>query len=196
MELISKLRWVIVVVALLLLLVLTGWGLAAIARSLFADKSATGTSSEISSLELQNADVIRYTQEGPIVASSEHRSYTIEVTRNVVVMRLYSDYGKKIINEKSYLNSETAFENLLKGLESENVLARVPRTTEDDDNAEVGVCPEGRRYVVEVGNEVRRWITDCPEAKKTAGGNMPAIRRLFSKQIPEFRDIIKGTTLK
>lgn len=195
MELLSKLRWVIVVIALLLLLVLAGWGLSTIARNLFRGNTSQDTS-QINSIDVLSPDTLRYTQEGPIVANSDHRSYTIEVSRSVVIMRVYSDYGRKVIAEKSYQNSEVAYNNLLEALQSENVTARVSGTTEEDDTQEVGVCPEGRRYIVEVGDELRRWITDCEKAKKTAAGNMPAIRRLFSKQIPDFQQLIKGTGLR
>ncbi len=197
MEFISKLRWVIVVIALLLVLVLSGWGIAAIARNTFSggDDEQIATD-EITSLEDINIDTVRYTQEGPIVGSSDHRSYTIEVSRSVVIMRVYSDYGQKIISEKSYQNTEFAFDSLVEAIDSQSVLLRSPGTDADDDFAEIGVCPEGRRYIIEVGNEVRRWITDCPKSLKTAGGNMPAIRRLFSKQVPDFKALIKSTGLR
>jgi hypothetical protein len=199
MEFISKLRWVIVVVALLVVLILAGWGIAAIARNTFAGSGGDDTqltTDEVTSLEDISIDTVRYTQEGPIVGSSEQRSYVIEVTRSVVIMRVYSDYGQKVISEKSYLNTEFAFDSLVEAIGNENVLLRAPETDADDDFAEIGVCPEGRRYIVEIGSEVRRWITDCPRALKTAGGNMPAIRRLFSKQVPDFKTLIKNTGLR
>lgn len=196
MEFISKLRWAIIVIALLLVLVLSGWGIATIIRNTFSDGDEQITTNEVTSLDDISVDTVRYTQEGPVVGSSEQRSYTIEVTRNVVIMRVYSDYGQKIIAEKSYLNTEFAFDSLVEALGNAGVLLRAPNTTADEDFAEIGKCPEGRRYIVEIDNEVRRWITDCPKELKTAGGDMPAIRRLFSRQVPDFKELIKNTGLR
>ena len=196
MEFVSKLRWVIVILAMLFVLALTGWGIASIMRSLFDG----GDSSRVEIPEFStvlDADTVRYTQRGPVIATDEHRSYTIEVSRNVVIMRLYSDYGQTIIDERSYQNNEVAYETLVEALDEYSADARVSGTTEENDFEDIGACPSGKVYVVEIGDDIRRWRSDCVEtAAGTAAGNMQGIRTLFTAQIPDFRDVIKGTKLK
>lgn len=199
MEFVSKLRWVFVVIAILFILVLTGWGIAAIVRGLFTGgDSATTSPGQTDDFSIVlDADTVRYTQRGPVIATDEHRSYTIELSRNVVIMRLYADYGQTVIDERSYQNNELAYETFVEALEELNADARLPETDEDDDFADVGACPEGKVYIVEIGDEIRRWRSDCIETNYgTAAGSMPAIRRLFSDQVPDFREVIKGTKLK
>lgn len=195
MEFFSKLRWVIVVLALLLVLSIAGWGLAAIARNLVGSGTGTSEGSDLIEYTASDARVVRYSVVGPVVASSEHRSYTIEASRNVVIMRLYSDYGQKVIDERTYQNDERSFEYLIEALENYNASARLPGTTEEDDYKDVGACPAGRVHMIELDDEVRRWRTNCETVPGTAGGDMAAIRKLFSEQIPDFKQIIKGTKL-
>lgn len=199
MEFVSKLRWVIVIVIILIVLAVAGWGLAAIARNLVSsgdDNTELATdATSLTELSATNANVVRYTTIGPIVSGGEHRSYTIEVSRNVVMMRVYSDYGQKVVAEKSYKNDERAFEYFVEALDKQRASARVKGTTEADDYDEVGACPAGRVHIVEIDDEVRRWRSSCREQKGTAGGNMSAIRLLFSEQIPDFKELIKDTDL-
>lgn len=198
MEFVSKLRWVAVIVAILLLLVISVWGIASIARGVFSGSDGLSETAQIlEEFAFEDADTVRYSQRGDIVATDEHRSYVIEVSRNVVIMRLYSDYGQTVIDERSYINNEVAYLEFLGALESLNADVRVEGTDEEDDFADAGVCPEARVYVVEIGDDIRRWRSDCFEtAPGTAAGNMSAIRRVFAEQIPDFRDIIRGSGLK
>lgn len=199
MEFVSKLRWVIVILIVLVVLSVAGWGLATLARNLISSGDSTAkVQADPKSLTTQsatNASVVRYTEIGPVVASGEHRSYTIEVSRNVVMMRVYSDYGQKVVSEKSYKNDERAFEYFVEALDKQRVAARIKGTTESDDYDEVGACPAGRVHIVEIDDKVRRWTTSCNNVKGTAAGNIPAIRQLFSGQIPDFKELIKGTDL-
>ncbi len=199
MEFVSKLRWVIVIVVILIVLSIAGWGLAMIARSLISsdDKETVlpTDATSLTALSATNANVVRYSTVGPVVSNSEHRSYTIEVSRNVVMMRVYSEYGQKVVAEKSYPNDERAFEYFVEALDKQRVSARVKGTTESDDYNEIGACPSGRVHIVEIDDNVRRWRTNCKDFPGTAGGNMAAIRELFSSQIPDFDAMIKGTEL-
>ncbi len=196
MELGSKLRWLIVVFILLFVLVFVGWGLSTIARNVFnrSESSVTGTD-EASVVSLENVKTARYIVDGPVVANAEHRRYQIEVSRNVVTMTLYSNYGQKVLKEKNYSNNEEAYATFMKSLESASATARYNNTDTDDDLAEQGVCPEGRRYILELDDEIRRWTTSCDRNQGTAAGKMTTMRSLFTKQVPDFQDIIADSGL-
>lgn len=199
MEFASKLRWVLVVFILLFVLILVGWGLSAIARSVFGGGSSTAQLPDEDSIALasvlDDVDVVRYTVDGPVVASSEHRSYSIEISRNVAMMRVYSDYGQKVIAERSYVNNTAAYETFVQSLEAANATARYEGTDVEDDFEEEGVCPTGRRYILELGEDIRRWTTSCDRTDGTAAGKMTTMRGLFAKQIPEFDELVKDTKL-
>ena len=196
MEMISKLRWAIVVLLALLALVFVGWGMSAIARSLFNSTSSDTTTEQVQSIKAVDVDVVRYTVDGPIVASSDHERYTIEVSRNVVIMRLYSDYGQTVKKEQSYRNNSVAYENFVKSLDTAKVTSRISGTDLEDDEADTGRCPDGRRFIVEIGDDIRRWTTSCEKVKGTAGGRMTAIGKLFREQVPDFNDLLKGSKLR
>lgn len=196
MEFAAKIRWILVVGILLFILIFVGWGLSAIARSVFGGSETAQTDTElVQAVDLGDSRVVRYIVEGPTVASSEHRSYAIEITRNIASMKVYSDYGQKIVAEKSYTNNTEAFDTFIKSLENANATARYTGTDVEDDFADQGVCPTGRTYVLEIDQDVRRWTTSCDRKQGTAAGKMTTMRDLFSKQIPDFSDLLKDTTL-
>lgn len=196
MEFASKLRWILVIFILLFVLIFVGWGLSAVARNVF-NRSGNDTSSteEVVEPQLEGINVVRYIVDGPVVASSEHRSYSIEVTRSTVMMRVYSDYGQKVISEKTYTNNFESFDTFTKSLEAANATARYAGTDVEDDMADQGVCPDGRRFIIEVDDIIRRWTTSCDRKQGTAAGKMTTMRMLFSKQVPDFDDMLKGTGL-
>ncbi len=196
MELGSKLRWILVIFILLFTLIFVGWGLSAIARNIFNRPDTQVEDAESTARpSLDGITSVRYIVDGPVVATTDQRRYIIEVTPNAVTMRLYSDYGQKVIKEKTYSNNFAAYDAFLESLEEANAAARYSGTTEEDDSADQGVCPDGRRYIIEIGDDTRRWTTSCNRKDGTAAGKMTTMRTLFSKQVPDFKDMISGTTL-
>ena len=196
MELISKLRWVIVVLLALLALVFVGWGISTLARGLLSGFGSDTPTQQVQGVQAVDVDVVRYTVDGPVVASSEHERYTIEVSRNVVIMKVFSDYGQTVVREKSYRNNPVAYENFVKSLDTARATRRISGTDLDDDEADLGRCPDGKRFILEIGDDVRRWSTSCKNVEGTAGGRIQAIGELFSDQVPDFRDLLKGTRLR
>ena len=197
MEFASKLKWILIIFILLFVLILVGWGLSAVARSVFNNSSDKDTSivEEPAETSINGVSTVSYIVDGPVVASSLHRSYKIDVSSSVVRMRVFSDFGQKVISEKSYTNNETAYSNFVFSLERANATARFEGTDEEDDLAEQGVCPKGHRYILEIGDDIRRWTTSCDRTQGTAAGQMTTIRSLFIKQIPDFSTLIKDTGL-
>ncbi len=198
MEMLSRLRWFIIGFIVLIFLLLVGWGLISIARNIF-DGGISGSSSQTSDsaedILIDTVDVARFSVSGPVVATNEHRSYTIEVNERLVVFTLYSDYGQKQLNRKSFTNNEAAYDEFIEALDKANVLSRRSGTDVEDDINYEGACPSGRRYIIELNDDVTRWSTSCESSRGTFGGSMKAIRRLFNKQVPEIRDLLDDTGL-
>ncbi len=195
MEFISKIRWVIIVFVVLVALILVGWGLSAIARSVFNEQPSTSMT-ETEAIDVRDLKTVSLTVDGPVVASEDHRSYTIEVSRNVVSMKVFSDYGQTVIAEKGYINNDEAYESLAQSLNKAGASLRLSTAAAEDDYNHTGSCPTGKRYILDLGDTERRWGTSCQTITGTAGGNMSVIRKLFEKQIPDFNDLIVGTNLR
>jgi len=194
MEILSKLRWFIGGFILLIVVILLIWGLISIANNIFTS-SDDASIEDIANRELLDVDVAQFTVGGPIVATKEHRSYVVEVNPSVVTMTLYSDYGQKELEQKSYKNNQDAFDSFVEALDNANVLARESGTDEEDDLQYEGACSLGRRYIVTLDDIDTRWTTSCRLEDGTMGGDASVIRRLFDNQVPDARDILQGTGL-
>lgn len=196
MEFASKIRWFIVITVVILFLVLVGWGLYSIARNIFDSNS--GQNQDIVAIEEDTLDYVstaRIYVDGRVVANSEHRSYSVEVSSGVVTMKVYSSYGQNVIREKSYTNTSEAFDNFINALASYNVPDRIDGTTEDDDYNESGVCPTGKRYILELDSEIRRWSTSCSSKEGTANFSMSKVLSLFERQVPDYDDLLDDIRL-
>lgn len=196
MEFASRLRWALVLLAVVISLILVSWGLFSIARNIFDRDGGNPALIEQSTIyEVESAATARFITDGPVVANQEHMSYEIEISANVVSMRVYKSYGQTLVTEKSYQNTEEAYQTFLSALDKLDITSRKKNTTVDDDDAEQGVCATGKRYIVELDNDVRRWSTSCSSKQGTAGVSMGSVRSLFQKQVVDFRELTRGTGL-
>jgi len=195
MELLSRLRWIVIAFIALLFLILVGWGLSSIARNIFNPGDSNQAITANDDIDVGSVDVARFLVSGPIVASEEHRSYEVEVNPSVVTITLYSDYGQNEIDQKSYKNNQEAFDTFVEALDVANIDKRISGTSEEDDSNYEGACPTGKRYVYNLDDDFQRWTTSCSSSKGTAGGNRSTIRRLFNRQAPEAKDMLRGTGL-
>lgn len=193
MEFASKLRWAIVITAVVLFLILVGWGLYSIARSIFDSGAGNnGDTQEVSSAvdeDIRQTTQARYYLDGRTVANSDHRSYSIDVSRNVVTMKVYSSYGQQVIRERSYQNTERAYEVFLASLDNLGIENLRQGTTNDFE--EVGVCPSGFKYIFELNSDIRRWSTSCRGElnQGNAGFAVNPVKSLFQAQVPDFDEL-------
>lgn len=195
MEFASKLRWFLVITAVILFMVLIGWGLFSIAKSLFNSGSSdnstnTATQSQVIDEDVRMTSQASYYLSGRVVANSEQRSYQIDVSSNVVTMKIYSSYGQKVIGEKSYKNTPEAYDAFIASLDNLGIDNRVQGTNTEDDYNEIGMCPGGYTYVIELDNNIRRWTTSCRDIPGTAGFNMNSVKTLFQRQVPDFSELV------
>ncbi len=198
MEFASRLRWIGIVAVFLLALILVGWGMYSIARSVFnanSDSSTTQSISDEDIFSVESAGEVVFRIEGPVVAADEHRSVKITVRPSTVTMTVFKNYGQEAIGTEGSLNSNASYRAFLSALAKEDVLSRQKGTDRDDDFAEEGFCATGRTYILELDNDVRRWSTSCSRDDGTVGFDMTAVLRLFERQVPEYRELIRGTGL-
>lgn len=200
MEFASRLRWILVSLVGVLAIVLIAWGLVSIARGVFAprdDSAATTAESETDepAYNVSTAGKARLIIDGPVVANEDQRSAVIEITPSAVNMTVYKSYGQIEVAKKSYVNTTASYRAFMSALENLDVTSRIEGTDSDTDTAEEGVCASGRRYIFELDDDLRRWSTSCSRKEGTAGFKMSEVRTLFQKQVPEYRELLRGTGL-
>ena len=195
MELASRIRWILVLAVGVILLIFVGWGLFSIASSVFEGEEGNDSSLTEPTYNVKSTVTARFKLDGPVVASEAHRSYTIDVSERVVTMKVYKNYGQTVIAEKSYTNTVEGFDAFMQSLAKLDVTARKRNTSQDDDNKDVGVCPRGNRYILELDGSIRRWSTSCSTREGTAGFTMNDVQQLFQLQIPDYYDLVRGTGL-
>lgn len=194
MEFASRIRWVALIAAFCIFLILVGWGLFSIARSIFDTTGGSNTAETTESVVVETAASARFIVQGPVVAREDHRSYEITVSPSVVTMTVFSDYGGAVIGQESYQNSQDAFDEFIASLAKLDLTDRRSGTTEDDDEAEIGACATGRTMIVEV-DTLRRWRTTCDDGGGTSAISLSPVSRFFRAQVPDYTDLVSGTGL-
>ena len=193
MELGSRVRWIVVSAVFIIVLILVGWGLFSIASNIFRNNGEDTSQLEpVNDFLVESTAVARYTLDGPVVANDKHRSYTIEVSKNVVSMKVYKSFGQVLIAEKSYTNTSLAYDAFLSALENANVTALAKNASTEVNFTDQGVCARGKKFIVELDSSVRRWSTSCGKKEGNAGFPMAPVGSLFQSQVPDFRDLTKG----
>lgn len=201
MEIVSRFRWVIVLVIMLIFIGLVAWGLFSIAQNLF-NRTTDGLSGgsdtalvEETSAVLRSAAEARFEVDGPVVANEEHRSYVITVNNAEAKITLYARYGAQVLEQETYPNTQASFDAFMSALANQNVLAEKGNSDGEITFAEEGVCASGRRYILEIDSSIRRWTTSCSSKDGNADFNMSRVRVLFQRQIPDFSQVVSGSGL-
>lgn len=190
MEFASRIRWILVIAFVVIALILVSWGLFTIASNIFRGDDLPATTTSDDSRVVASTASARYRVEGPIVANADQRSYTITVSKNVVTMQTFQNYGKSLIAEKSYQNTEAAYESFLSALYNENITALNRRNTSTEFTfADQGVCASGQKFFVDLDTKIFRWSTSCSDREGNAGFNMNMISALFEEQVPDFFEL-------
>ena len=197
MEFTSKIRWAIFITVGVLVLILICWGLFSIAQSIFnpRDNNSTESTQNIDRDIASDARTFSFTTIGPIIADNEHRESIITVSPNVVEMKTFRGYNNEVIESRSYQNTQESYNEFRSALEILGISQRLRGTDKEDDNNDEGYCATGRRYIVDISSEIRRWSTSCSSKQGTAAFAMNRVRQLFQKQVPEFNEINRDTGL-
>jgi hypothetical protein len=194
MEFASRIRWILLIAVGVIALILVTWGLFTIASNIFrgSDSSDEADLNSSSVQLVETTAVARFEVLGPIVANEDQRSYEITVSQNVVTMKTYKNYGKTLIEEKSYQNTPVAYDNFLSALINLDVTDISRGASAELDFEDLGVCSNGRKYIVSLDSDTTRWSTSCNRNEGNAGFSMNPVGRLFQAQVPDFSDLTRG----
>jgi hypothetical protein len=197
MEFASKIRWAIFITVGVIIVILISWGLFSIAQSIFSPRAETNTeiTQNIDKDIAADAKTFSFTTIGPIVSDEEHRETIITVSANVVEMKTFTGYNNQVAESRSYQNTTESFHEFRSALDVLDISRRLKGTDKEDDKNDVGFCPTGKRYIIEIDSEIRRWSTSCSSKQGTAGFSTAAVRTLFQRQVPDFSDVNQGTGL-
>ncbi|MDQ3093744.1 MAG: hypothetical protein M3Q70_01020 [bacterium] len=196
----SRVRWAIVSLLILILLILSIWGVFSIAKRLFSSGSSQNSSQVVEpqdKLDDYNRPgvIISFELQGPVVAETEHTSYKIIVGRSERIMQVMRGYSGTVEREQRYTNDEASYAVFLKSIAAAGFDAKNNSTQND----ERGACPLGRRYIYTINDNgmdaLRTWNTSCGQELGTSEAGT-VIRTLFQKQIPDFNTLTQNTTLR
>ena len=137
--------------------------------------------------------VMRLTMDGPIVSEQKHEQVRITVGRDQVLFERFKGYQGDVVATKSYPNNPDAYAQFLHALNVAGYTQGDPEAPKD----ERGFCPTGRRFVYEaIGdgeNILRWWNTSCGGDQGNFQGRAGDIRRLFTRQVPDYNELVRGT---
>lgn len=135
-----------------------------------------------------NADFV-FTEQGPIVANEDHYQIRITVNRNNRRVEYIKGYEGTVVSQINLDNNEESFRQFLSAIDR----VGFDTTRETKFDSEAGLCPRGRRYILEseqADNSFRRWTTSCNKQLGDFGGNLNSVASLFRKQIPNYTKFV------
>lgn len=135
---------------------------------------------------------VRYTADNPVQSQSGKQELVIEVGRDNATLTIYGGYDRSVLVSDSFPMNEAAYTDFLMALDRTGGF-----TLGADDEAardERGYCALGYRYGYDIidgsGNSLQHyWSTSCKQ--KTFAGESEAVKRLFERQIPNYRDLTR-----
>lgn len=133
--------------------------------------------------------------DGPIIASEEHRTVRITVSRGQRLIEVLKGYDGQVIRSKTFNNTEASYESFLYALG--NVGFTKSRKPSQDSYR--SVCPDSNRYVYEINengeNKQQLWSADCRRNYGSLAGEEDDIINLFEAQIPGYRELTQDVDL-
>lgn len=171
--------------------------IAVIAIVLLASRPAPNTSEgkpgakkAVTLTDYTNTDAsVIYTQDGMINAQEDHRAIKITVSRDSRRIQVQSGYDGAVISDKTYPNSQNAFDAFLHAL----AYSGFSKEQKSQYDGPSGICPLGTRYTYDLqdssGDLLNVWSTSCSNGQGTFAGNAAMVRQLFQSQIPGFSKI-------
>lgn len=136
-------------------------------------------------------DGVRFTTVGPVTADEDHYEIKMTITPKNRTFEVLQGYSGKVISTKILPNTPEAYNALIGGLSGNGFTQTAKKADKAGNESEA--CASGKRYIYQVldeGSEKHRlWSSSCTVG--TMGGNKDAIRKLFEKQFPDYKELAK-----
>lgn len=139
--------------------------------------------------------IVSMTIDGRIIGEEEHRAVRVTISRTNRRIEIIQGYSGKVIETRSYANTQEAYNIFLRALEK----AGFTKTRDLDDKDERGVCPNGTRTIYELTDGtrqvIRSWTTSCGSKLGTYNGSISLTQTLFREQIPDYNKLVGSVDL-
>lgn len=137
---------------------------------------------------------VRLVTVGPLVYNDNHRSISINVSRDTVDLEILKGYQDEVISSKSFANNQASFATFLRALD----LAKFNRGDARKLSDPRGHCPFGQQHFYEVVNsggqtDQKFWDDSCGVGN--FGGLSSTIIQLFENQVPNYTGLTGNVDL-
>jgi hypothetical protein len=143
---------------------------------------------------INDSSFVQYTKYGQIVSNQERKTMKIKVSQNESVIEILDGYQETVQDRKSYPNNYESYKNFMYALDKLGYTNKKETSVENP----TGVCPSGYTYFYKLndsGNDLTNlWNSSCKLLGGDLGNNGSKIRDLFTKQIPDYSDIVKNVS--
>ncbi|MCA9332844.1 hypothetical protein KDA00_03140 [Candidatus Saccharibacteria bacterium] len=143
---------------------------------------------------INNKSKVQYTRYGAIVANEERRTLKIYVSENERVIEILKGYNELVEKRQTFPNNPESYNVFMHALDKEGFTRK--KSTKVDNPT--GVCANGSTFfykLSELGNEVTNlWNSSCQPLGGDLGNNGARIRSLFTNQIPNYSEFIRGVS--
>jgi hypothetical protein len=193
----SRVILIVLVLSIIGLLVAAILGVGKNILSPDGDTTTKTTAKEEKPLLLTNIpdERVEMTVRGSLVADEDFRSYTISVSQKERTMNVYKGYKNDPNKDIKLYNNSESFTQFVYALERINMAGEVSGVSGDTR----GICATGELVTFKVYNkgELKKtlWASTCDGSKGNMAGDVGKIQKLFSRQIPEYSNILKKTGL-
>lgn len=137
---------------------------------------------------------VRYTIDGPINASEDHRSVQITISPNNRNLTVYQGYQGSAIVNQSYPNNQQSYSDFLAALTQVNFTAE--RGISSSVNSQ-SICPLGNRSRFEIIDGAKDimnlWSASCRSG--SFAGNITQTTSLFRTQIPDYSRLTSSVSV-
>lgn len=139
---------------------------------------------------------VAFTTQGRLVGQNERRAIRVKISQDERRLEILTGYEEAADRSHVYPNTDAAYETFLVALDQAGFTDEQKTVVED----ERGACPLGKRYIYEFKEYsqqiVHLWDTSCGNrAGGTFDGDDSTIRKLFERQIPDYRDRVRDVDL-
>lgn len=169
-----------------------------IAVILFARSADNGQNTQVGkqavkvSDHINNQSKVEYTKYGSLVADEQRRTLRITVTENERTIEILKGYNEMVETRKTYPNNQDSYNVFMRSLD----VAGFTREKKSKISDPVGACPSGYRFeykLKQLNEDVSSlWNNSCQTMEGTLANSGAAIRTIFEKQIPDFKDVLRG----
>jgi hypothetical protein len=195
MEYGSRIRFVLFTLLGILLLILSAWGVIALANRVFGTKN-NDTTAKVQKIDVNDyaraSTSVKLRVEGPVVGNEQFVSYEIEVAQNYRKITTFKGYDNVVTSQKRYDNTVEGYRTFLRALDRIGYTTKVAGASDD----ETAACATGKRYIYSLHDESeevsRLWNTSCTTKQGSMSGSGVSVRSLFKAQVPDYTTILTG----